>query len=646
MNLTAKASSSRKQGGDLPLAGRAELSCHLAKQLEKAGEYEAACDALSEFWPDRQQKPTLEGLDKVTKGEVLLRLGALAGWLGSADQTEGRQEEAKNLLTEGREIFHTLGNPSKEGEAHGELALCYWREGAFDEARVQLRAALGLLSDEDSELRAVLLIRAGIVEATAGRSNEALRLYEEAADDVERNNDDALKGSFHISLATLFTRLADIENRQDYGDRALIEYAAASFHFEQAGNTRAVARVENNLGFLYFTIGRYDDAHKHLDRARSIFLQLNDIGTAAQVDETRARTLLAQGRLVEAERIIRSAIKTLERGGQQAVLAEALTTHGITMARMGNHARARVLFQRADEIAQTAGDLEGAGRAKLCVIEELGDQTPAQELISIYRSALELLRETQDPASRKRLLSGAEKLLNVLAQSDEVNQRSQPESWERFSFKQHIHDYERTIIERALRDAGGAVTPAARLLGFKHHHSLISLLNTRHQELLKTRSAARKRRQPLIAVPGKTKTENPPSESNPDTTNMSQLAVLHVEDNALVADLIKDRLAEEGMRVVSCPDSFAALELLKSDERYDVIIVDNDLPGLSGLELVLRARSLSHRVHTPVIMLSGDDCEREAWRAGVDAFLRRPKGVDKVASTINRLLTARETKRK
>jgi CheY-like chemotaxis protein len=73
-----------------------------------------------------------------------------------------------------------------------------------------------------------------------------------------------------------------------------------------------------------------------------------------------------------------------------------------------------------------------------------------------------------------------------------------------------------------------------------------------------------------------------------------------------------------------------------------MIIVD-EVAGLCGLELVLRARSLSHRRHIPIIMLSGDDCEKEAWRAGVDAFLRKP-GVDKVASTINRLLTSRKMK--
>src|SRR4030095_8882806 len=101
-----------------------------------------------------------------------------------------------------------------------------------------------------------------------------------------------------------------------YMDQALMENTAASYHFERAGNFRYLARVENNLGFLFFTIGRFRDAHAHLDRARHLFLNLRDVGAAAQVDDTRARTLLAEGKLKEAERFARSAVKTLEKGDE------------------------------------------------------------------------------------------------------------------------------------------------------------------------------------------------------------------------------------------------------------------------------------------------------------------------------------------
>jgi DNA-binding response OmpR family regulator len=87
------------------------------------------------------------------------------------------------------------------------------------------------------------------------------------------------------------------------------------------------------------------------------------------------------------------------------------------------------------------------------------------------------------------------------------------------------------------------------------------------------------------------------------------------------------------------------MEILKSDAPYDVIVVDNDLPGLSGLELTLRVQSMSHRRNTPVIMLSGEDCEAEAWRAGVKEFLRKPEGIHQLASTIKRLLDQRKERK-
>src|SRR5437899_2364272 len=142
MNLASRSTTLNNQTGDLSDAERAELSCLLARQLEKAGDYEAACEALNEFWPERSGTPKLKGLNEKTKAEVLLRVGALSAWLGSANQTEGSQETAKNLITKSIEIFERLGQTVKAAEAAGDLALCYWREGAYDEARIHLANAL------------------------------------------------------------------------------------------------------------------------------------------------------------------------------------------------------------------------------------------------------------------------------------------------------------------------------------------------------------------------------------------------------------------------------------------------------------------------------------------------------------------------
>src|SRR5437588_10640499 len=237
MNLEPKLTVLKTGTHDLSIDERAKLACDSAKQFEKAGEYEVACEALAEFWPDRSAPPKLEGLDEARKADLLLRIGALAGWLGGAEQTSSSQETAKNLITQSIEIFQALGQSEQAAEARGALALCYWREGSYDEARIHLAEALSRLGDNNAELKAILLIRAAIIEVDTQRFDQALRLYNEALPLVERIEDHALKGTFHDGYGLLLRRLATPEDREDYLDRALIEYAAASFHFEKAGNT-------------------------------------------------------------------------------------------------------------------------------------------------------------------------------------------------------------------------------------------------------------------------------------------------------------------------------------------------------------------------------------------------------------------------
>ena len=638
MKLTSQLTALREETRGLTPVERARRCCDAAKQLEKTGEYEEACEALRQFWPKQDVAPNLNDLDEAARAEVLLRVGALSGWLGSTDQTEGSQEMAKDLITQSIDLFQHLGLSERVAEARGDLALSYWREGSFDEARISLVEALGSLGGNDSELRAFLLIRAGIIEERTQQLHEAMRFYNEAAPLLDRSEDHALKGAFHNEYGLVFNRLAIPEHREDYLDRALMEYTAASFHFELAGSTRYLSRVENNLGYLFFTMGKYEEAHKHLDRARHLFFAQNDAGAIAQVDDTRARTLLAEGRVAEAARVARNAVRTLEKGDEQAVLAEALTTHGVALARLGDYPSAKRLLQRAIEVAETTGDLEGAGRAKLSIIEELLGQTPAAQLVSIYQSAAELLKQSQDPTTRKRLIICAEKVIEAWKGGgieDRVEALEVKDlSWT--SFKREVRKAEKALLARALQQAEGSVTKAAHLLGFKHHQSLISIINIRHKELLKTRSRIRKRRRHIFSQSRKT-LKTPPKPSPARRT--SPISILHVEDNAQVANLVADMFVEKDWRIELCPEGETALLKLTGDKHYDLLIIDNDLPGLNGLELIQRVRNITRRRRTPIIMLSASDCEREAWRAGVDAFLKKPEQIDELPATVARVLT-------
>src|SRR5207244_11513175 len=112
--------------------------------------------------------------------------------------------------------------------------------------------------------------------------------------------------------------------------------------------------------------------------------------------------------------------------------------------------------------------------------------------------------------------------------------------------------------------------------------------------------------------------------------------ILYVEENAQVANLVADMVAQKGWRMELCTEGETALLQLTGDEQYDLLIIDNDLPELGGLELVQRVRKMSHRRRTPIIMLSASDCEREAWRAGVDEFLKKPEQISELPATIAR----------
>jgi CheY-like chemotaxis protein len=598
---------------------RARLRCQLSKQLEETGNYDAAREAMGELWLGIGHRPVLDDLEQATAAEVLLRAGVLTGWIGSSRQIEGAQETAKNLISESITIFEALENTEKIAEAQMELGYCYWREGAFNEARDLLSEALRLLADSHSEVKAISLLRLALVEKVANRLNDALRLHMEAAPLFEASSNHTIKGRFHNEFAMVLRKLGAAEDRADYIDRALIEYAASIYHFEQAGHTRYQACVENNLGFLFGTIKRFAEAHEHLDRAQALFTQLRDKVHIAQVDDARARVLLEEGRLAEAEKIARCAVHTLETGGEQSLYTEALTTHGITLARLGRFQQARLTLQTALVVAQNAGDLESAGQAALTIIEELGQHLTTDDLSLTYQQALDLLSTSKHPGTKDRLLSCGQRVMFI------TGLLPSPPTWKGFSLKEAVRRYEGRIIECALREAGGVVTRAARLLGYEHHTSLVNKINKWHRHLLGVRSPVVPRNQSLMFI-------------DEDVKETRTISVLLVEDNKTVADAVKETLELEGWIVELVINGTEAIKIISSNTPYDVLIFDNELPGANGIELIKLTRRLSHRQQTPIIMLSASMVETEARRAGANVFLKKPEDIKVITETVARLL--------
>jgi CheY-like chemotaxis protein len=119
--------------------------------------------------------------------------------------------------------------------------------------------------------------------------------------------------------------------------------------------------------------------------------------------------------------------------------------------------------------------------------------------------------------------------------------------------------------------------------------------------------------------------------------------ILYVEQNQMLLQTVRDVLEFAGWYVKPCPSEGYAVAYVESAEHFDVLLIDHDFRGFSGLKLTERARRQPHRKDTPIVLISLEDIAEEAVRAGADAFLRKPNNLIELVETIRRLLDARST---
>ena len=121
---------------------------------------------------------------------------------------------------------------------------------------------------------------------------------------------------------------------------------------------------------------------------------------------------------------------------------------------------------------------------------------------------------------------------------------------------------------------------------------------------------------------------------------MPQPVILYVENNLLLMQLVRDALDLAGWNVQHLRNATSARVLLRGEQPYDLLLVDNELQHMTGIELVRCARELTHRKGLQILLFSIEDYEEEAKRAGADAFLRKPHDLYLLVDTVRRLLAA------
>jgi DNA-binding response OmpR family regulator len=118
--------------------------------------------------------------------------------------------------------------------------------------------------------------------------------------------------------------------------------------------------------------------------------------------------------------------------------------------------------------------------------------------------------------------------------------------------------------------------------------------------------------------------------------------VLLIEDEPNISEAIRFILSRDGCTVTTLNDGAGLAETLSKD-LPDLVILDLMLPGISGMELLVRLRADPATQDLPVMMLTakGQGRDREAAeRAGADLFMTKPFSNDDFRAAV-RQLTAR-----
>lgn len=483
-----RATLAKLDSSDLTRNESARLRCEAALELKDRGEYDRAREVMRPFWQTFGERPDTAGLHGSIAAQLLLVVGILTRWIGSKNQIKESAQIASDLISESITYWESQTDTWQVAAARSELAMCYWREGALDNARVMFAEALKRLTAEGNT-RANALIALAEVERASARYNDAMAILTNNARLFQNIKNHTTKGHYHNELAMVLRSVATAEKRNDYFEWAIKEYEQADQQFKLAHNTVYRGYVKNNVGFLLFKLGRFQAASNYLTEARRLAVNAKDRILVAQFDDSLAKLFIGTEQLKEAEAAARRSVNVLDKSGHNHTLAESLITYGIVLARLHKTDQSQFTFQRAIGLAHDAGVLSTAGIAALTMIEELDDLSP-ETLSHAYEQAGEWLSTCQSQDLWHRFKVAGKKVMRGLrgeTQDAGGSLFNQP-----CEMSKAVLQFERRLISQALAAANGRISYAAKWLTIGRQ-KLAYIIETRHPDLLPERTPVYRR---------------------------------------------------------------------------------------------------------------------------------------------------------
>jgi DNA-binding NtrC family response regulator len=120
--------------------------------------------------------------------------------------------------------------------------------------------------------------------------------------------------------------------------------------------------------------------------------------------------------------------------------------------------------------------------------------------------------------------------------------------------------------------------------------------------------------------------------------------ILYVDDEEGLASLGKEFLEDMGYQVTAVSNSMEALQIFsRNSGNFDLVVTDQTMPGLTGLELAVEMAKIAPQV--PIVLCSGLKLSLEALDApphSIREILLKPEVFEKLPEVIRRILDSPE----
>jgi len=359
-------------------------------KLERCGKYEEALADLRHIWKDTNDFPDVDAFVPRAAAEIILRCGALIGFLGHNKQIPNSQEKSKNLLTEARNRFLDIYDAEKIAECENYLALAYWRGGEMVEAEIWVEEALSHSLGESSETWIYANLTKSMIYIAAGKYEETAQYLKRLEKHFKKLGNSFLLGSFCTNLAVALRNLGKISEALSY-------YESARYHHQKSGHRIYLGTIENNLAYLYKSERRFKEAHLAIDNGVEIFKKVKDRTREGFSLDTKAQIFCDEGKYSEALEVIEKAVTVLGKSENADYLVETYLS------------KAKILLYLEDFTAGFMSLSDGVQLAKTKISEE-----KARNLVKEFEA---ILKEKSTPVINKTISeneTGGKKLELIL----------------------------------------------------------------------------------------------------------------------------------------------------------------------------------------------------------------------------------------